>query len=158
MTTKQQRKYPRVYAKNTKPSMTKQSFKDEVNINKIMDKFQKSGALTHYAKHAPTYGDATQVDLHEAIRIVAEADEMFDELPSSIRKRFSNDPEEFLEFVQDPKNLEEMRKMGLAEPNAPPAERPAKPETKDKNRKPDPAPASAPAAEAEGPGAEHPGD
>ena len=63
-------------------SLTKQSFKDEVNINKIMAKFQKSGAIDHYAKHAPTYGDATSEDLHTALGIIADAESMFEELPS----------------------------------------------------------------------------
>lgn len=108
-----ERKYPRVYAINTEPSMTKQSFKDEVNINKIMAKFQRTGALNHYAKHAPTYGDATGPDLLEAQLIISKADSMFAELPSEVRKKFDNDPALFLDFVQDPKNLEEMQKLGL---------------------------------------------
>ena len=111
------RKYPRVYCKITEPSMTKQSFKDECNINKIMAKFQKLGAITHYAKHAPTYGDATHTELHDALNIVAEANTMFEELPSLLRKKFDNDPEKFLEFVNNDKNLEEMRELGLAEPS-----------------------------------------
>nr|UXQ88122.1 MAG: internal scaffolding protein [Microvirus sp.] len=110
-----QRKYPRVQVHFTKPSMTKQSFKDECNINKIMEKFQKSGAISHYAKHAPTYGDATHTELHDALNIVADANTMFEELPSSIRAKFQNNPEQFLEFVQDPKNLAEMRELGLAD-------------------------------------------
>nr|UXQ88154.1 MAG: internal scaffolding protein [Microvirus sp.] len=116
MTTKTERKYPRVQVQFTKPSMTKQSFKDECNINKIMDKFQKSGALNHYAKHAPTYGDTTGVDYHDALNIIADANTMFEELPSSIRKRFDNDPETFLKFVEDDKNSEEMVKLGLKHP------------------------------------------
>lgn len=99
--------------------MTKQSFKDECNINKIMDKFQKTGAINHYTTHAPQYGDCTAVELADALNIVAQAEEMFDELPSELRKKFGNDPEQFLEFVQDPKNLEEMRELGLAEPQSP---------------------------------------
>ena len=94
-------------------SMTKQSFKDECDINKIMEKFQKTGAITHYAKHAPSYGDATPVDYQNALNIVADANTMFEELPSSIRKKFDNDPSQFLEFVQDEKNSEEMIQLGL---------------------------------------------
>ena len=97
-------------------SLTKQSFKNECNINKIMDKFQKSGAISHYASNSPSYGDATQADLQDALNIVADANTMFEELPSSIRKKFDNDAGEFLNFVQDEKNLEEMRELGLAKP------------------------------------------
>ncbi len=95
-------------------ALTKQSFKDECNINKIMDKFQKSGAITHFAKNAPTYGDTTSPMLHDALNIVADAESMFEELPSAIRKKFNNDPGQFLEFVQNPDNLDEMRELGLA--------------------------------------------
>lgn len=109
------RKYPRVQTPVTQPSMTKQSFKDECNINKIMDKFQRTGALNHYAKHAPDYGDATHTELADAMNIVANAETMFEELPASLRKKFENDPEKFLEFVQDEKNAEEMIKLGLKE-------------------------------------------
>lgn len=107
--------HARVQCHNTNPSMTKQSFKDECNINKIMDKFQKTGALDHYASHAPQYGDATEVELFDAMNIVADSNSMFEELPASLRKKFHNQPGEFLKFVQDPKNLEEMRELGLAE-------------------------------------------
>lgn len=94
--------------------MAKQSFKDECNINKIMARFQKTGAIDHYAKHGPSYGDVTSTSLHQAMNIIAEAETMFEELPATLRKKFGNDPEQFLDFVQDPKNLEEMRELGLA--------------------------------------------
>ena len=48
------------------------------------------------------------------MQIVATANSMFQDLPSSIRNQFQNDPGQFLDFVQDPENLEEMREMGLA--------------------------------------------
>lgn len=112
--------YKRVYAKMTKPSMTKQSFKDECNINKIMARFEKTGAIDHYAKYAPTYGDASPLELMDAQQIIINAETMFSELPSNIRKRFHNSPEEFLEFVQDESNIVEMRKLGLAKSEAPP--------------------------------------
>ncbi len=99
--------------KNVK-SLTKQSFKDECDINKILEKFEKTGAITHYSKHAPQYGDTSKPQLHEAMTIVADAESMFEELPSAVRKKFKNDPGQFLEFVQNPKNLEEMRELGLA--------------------------------------------
>ena len=71
MTTKLKRPHPRVYTNQSDmPSMTKQSFKDECDINKIMAKFQKTGAIEHYAKHAPSYGDAfvSESKLHVTYR------------------------------------------------------------------------------------------
>ncbi len=78
-----------------------------------MAKFQKTGAITHYATHAPTYGDHTSVELLDAQIVIADSLSMFEELPSSIRKKFENDPGTFLDFVQDPKNEQEMIDLGL---------------------------------------------
>ncbi len=98
--------------KNVK-SLTKQSFKDECDINKILKKFEKTGAITHYTKNAPQYGDTTSPMLHDAMNIIANAESMFEELPAQLRKKFNNDPGTFLDFVQDENNLEEMRELGL---------------------------------------------
>ena len=107
------RRYPRVRTEVGTESLTKQSFKDECNINKIMAKFQKTGAINHYAKHGPQYGDTLHVELLDALLIVRESQEMFDDLPSSVRKRFGNDPAEFLEFMEDPANREEAIRLDL---------------------------------------------
>ncbi len=91
----------------------KQSFKDECDINNIMAKYQKTGAIDHFSKHAPRYEFASSNDFAESMRIVTKAQEMFAELPSSIRSKFNNEPEQFLEFVQNPDNLSEMETLGL---------------------------------------------
>lgn len=96
----------------------KQSFKDECNINKIMAKFQRTGVLNHYAKHAPQYMDVPAIEYLDALTTIADANSMFEELPSTIRAKFENDPSKFLAFVQDPKNLEECRELGLANPSS----------------------------------------
>lgn len=99
-------------------SLTKQSFKDETDINQIMEKFQKTGAIEHRNEHQPQYGFATEQNFQDAMNLVTEAQNMFDDLPSSIRAKFHNDPGSFLDFVQDPDNLSEMADMGLLTPEA----------------------------------------
>ena len=126
---------PRPYSVDlSTDSMTKQSFKDECDINKIMEKFQRTGVINHYAAYAPTYGDASPVEYLDALLVISTANEMFADLPSSVRKRFNNNPEEFLEFAQNPDNLEECRKMGLAPPlsETTPDKPPTKPASADK--------------------------
>lgn len=92
---------------------TKENMKDECDINRIMAKFQKTGLLTHVSNHAPKYGNAMSVEEYENAKfVVAMTNSMYEELPSSIRKDF-NGPEEFLEFVSDPENNDQMREMGL---------------------------------------------
>lgn len=115
---------PQVQLKAGKKPRTKQSFRDECDINKIMAKFQKTGAISHIRQHGQNYGFASSNDFAKSMRIVIQAKEMFAELPSSIRNRFANQPEHFLQFVQDPANADEMVTMGLMTPKseAPPAE------------------------------------
>lgn len=100
---------------------TKQSMRDECDINKILARYQKTGVVQHVAKHQGEYGFATSADFHESMEVVLKAQTMFDELPAKVRLKFHNSPAEFLEFVQDSKNLEEMRKLGLAKPELKPS-------------------------------------
>lgn len=97
------------------PSRTKQSFKDECNINTILHKYQKTGLVDHVAKHAGRYDDlGSSADYHTALNTVLAARESFESLTSSIRSKFFNDPASFLEFVQNPDNHAELVKLGLA--------------------------------------------
>ena len=96
-----------------KHTPTKQSFKRDCDINQIMAKFQKTGVIAHVNRHAGEYGFASSNDFTESMQIVTKAQAMFDDLPSSIRSKFANQPELFLAFVQDPDNLAEMQTMGL---------------------------------------------
>jgi len=99
-----------------KNGRTKQSFRDECDINLIMAKYQKTGALSHVNNYGANYGFATSIDFTEAMQLIRTAQEMFDGLPSSIRTRFDNDPAVFLEFVQDADNTKEMQTLGLIAP------------------------------------------
>lgn len=97
---------------------TKQSFKKECDINHIMAQYLKTGNINHLAKYNGQYMDCTSMTFQEALNTVIKAQEVFDELPSELRERFGHDPGKFLDFVHEPKNIEEMRKLGLA-PEAP---------------------------------------
>ncbi|WNK14322.1 MAG: internal scaffolding protein [Microvirus sp.] len=96
------------------PSLAKQSFRDECDINNIMKKFEKDGVLTHYNEYQGQYGDFTDApEYHDALNKVMMADTMFLSVPAYIRKRFDNDPAKFLEFVSNPDNVREMQSLGL---------------------------------------------
>ena len=108
-------KNPRVKTKNTLPSRTKQSFKDETDINFIMRKFEKTGMLEHRNEHQGNYGDYTNFeDYQTSMNSILAAQEAFASVPSRIRKEFDNDPATFLRFVQNPENVDKMIEMGLA--------------------------------------------
>jgi len=90
-----------------------QQFKDDCDINTIMRKFQKTKAMDHVTIHGADYGFASPLTLQESLNTVIKAQEMFDDLPSSLRKRFDHSPSVFLEFVQDENNKAEMAELGL---------------------------------------------
>lgn len=92
---------------------TKQSFKDDCDVNKIIKRYKATGVVTHLNAMEARYGDLTGIDFDRAMEIVTNARGLFDELPSGIRKRFNNDPGLFLDFMDNPENAEEMVKLGL---------------------------------------------
>lgn len=91
-----------------------QQFKEDCDINTIMARYQKGGAINHVAIHQPQYGVSTPVDYHAALNVVANAQSMFADLPSSLRRKFEGDPGRFLEYVQDEKNADEAKELGIA--------------------------------------------
>lgn len=105
------------------PSMTKQSFVAECDINNIIKEFSVTGMTRHVTERQALYADLPDtVDFQMSLQIVAEAAAAFDALPSKIRARFNNDPAAFLEFLHDEKNRDEAMELGLLE--QPPADPP----------------------------------
>lgn len=112
------------------PSMTKQSFKDECDINRIVARAAESGFFGSIADGQPLYADVSHVpDYQSALNTVIAARDRFMQMPAEIRERFANDPAKMVSFLGDPKNIDEGRKLGLLKP-APipdPVVEPAKP-------------------------------
>lgn len=111
-----ERKSPRLSTGKLGGGRTKQSMRDECNINLIMAKFARGVGVSHFAKHGLHYGDFPAIEYREAVAMVQKASSMFNELPAKVRGYFYNDPEKFLAFVQDPKNLDKMKELGLCKP------------------------------------------
>lgn len=96
-------------------SMTKQEFKDECDINKLMARYRHSSLIPHVNRYRGSYEDVTgAVSFQEAQEVLARANDAFMSLPSDIRARFDNDPGLFLEFATDARNVDELVKLGLA--------------------------------------------
>lgn len=96
------------------PTMAQQHFKDECDVNLILKKFQVTGVLDHVRDGAPQFGDFSNVsDYLTAQNILIEAQDSFDSLPASLRKRFDNNPVAMLEFLQDDNNRKEAESLGL---------------------------------------------
>ena len=106
----------RVSINNFPPTLTKQSLRDECNINSIVARYKKTGVISHQSARKPQYMDTTVVakSYEQAFDIVRQADEAFMSLPAEVRKTFGNSPARFCDFACDPSNIEQMRKWGLA--------------------------------------------
>lgn len=107
--------------------MCEQNHKKECDINHIMRKFQKTGVVEHVKKHSGKYADVPSGDYREAQETITTANTMFEELPSRARAKFNNDPFQFLEYVQNPENLESLHKLGLLDPSYQPPQATQKP-------------------------------
>jgi hypothetical protein len=81
---------PRKY----KDGITKQSFKDSTDINKMLKKAQKQGSLAHLIKYPEAvYGEFDgETDLLTATQRIGRAGEIFADLPSEVRREYGNDP------------------------------------------------------------------
>jgi len=97
---------------------TKQEFKDECDINTIMGRYQYNGLMPVMNEQAPQYLDVSGADFQTAMEFVAGANSLFNDLPSSLRNRFNNDPAQFLDFCSNEANRSEMHSLGLLKPEA----------------------------------------
>lgn len=124
------------------PGVTDGSQAAELDVNQIIRRAQKSGILPG-ADIERVYADVSySKDYHSALNIILQANKQFMGLEAELRARFDNDPAKFMDFMHDPKNVEEMISLGLAErreaPTPQPAAseapvaNPAKPEAKEK--------------------------
>lgn len=95
---------------------TKQNHKEECDINNIVKKYDKGrGLLTHVNQAIASYGDFTQVNEYQvSLDLVNSSQQNFAALPSDIRRKFGQNPGEFLEFATNPENLDAMVDLGLA--------------------------------------------
>lgn len=119
------------------PSLTRQEWADECDINMLMERYEKSGVISHVNQRTPQYLDLGDVpDLQTAHHIIQNATAEFMALPANVRREFDNDPMKFIKFADDPANIDRMRDLGLAAPlpkaePAPASDAPAKPAASD---------------------------
>lgn len=90
---------------------TKQAFKDETDINRIMEKFQVTGTISHLNKYEAQYGDFSEFDFFGAQLLIARGQSIFDTLPAETRREFANDPGNFFAFVNDPENKDRLAEL-----------------------------------------------
>ncbi len=98
-------KGPRKQVKRYTDGLTKQCFKDECDINKIMDRAAQSGTITHLNKFEAVYADYSDFDFMEHTTKLTRGREVFDALPAETRREFGQSPQAFFNYVNDPENM-----------------------------------------------------
>lgn len=96
------------------PTRTKQSQANHVNVNQIVARHQRTGVIDHWSGRVPMYGDySLSVDLHSAMNLALQAEDMFAALPASVRKVADNDPVRFLELLAEEEGSAQLVAAGL---------------------------------------------
>ncbi len=101
--------------------MTRQSEADQADINKILERFAKSG-IVPIVERPGEFLDVSEIgDFRQALEQVSIAREYFGRLPADVRLRFDNDPAALLDAVNDAARHDELVKLGILEKGEPPA-------------------------------------
>lgn len=111
---------------------TKQSFAASLDVNNIVKTHPNldpssvtDGQIQSILANPELYGEYdSEQDFATALNIVNRAKEQFDTLPSALRRRFKEDPYEFLSYVNDKNNIEEMKSFGLLKEEIPSTNKP----------------------------------
>lgn len=104
----------------SEPSLTQQKFTETQNINRMVDRYIRTGdpgALSQ--SQPPQYGDLTHLPetYLDALEIMRQTQEKFDALDPGVREYFRNDPKRMLEFLKHKENRRQAIKFGLIEPD-----------------------------------------
>ncbi|WNK14436.1 MAG: internal scaffolding protein [Microvirus sp.] len=115
------------------PSLTRQEFLEESDINHIINQYETDGInrLTQNGAE-PIFGDFSDPalnDYHHAQNLIQGAQNLFEALPARTRERFNNDPASIIAFTQDPANTKEAYDLGLLREDYKPPEPKVEPTT-----------------------------
>lgn len=116
------RKYAQTFSK---PSLAVQAEKENCDINVIVRRFGQGSQIPMIPREPFERGAYVDIcDYRTAMDAVRAGKEAFMRLPAQLRKRFAHDPQVYMEFVADPKNFDEMVRLGMATKKEPPKEEP----------------------------------
>lgn len=96
------------------PGFTQQHFKEECDINHILERYSQTGIVPE--RHGAFYGDfSDSIEYREALDQLMSTQNEFNALPARTRDFFGNDPGRFLDFVSNPENKQHFATIGLVE-------------------------------------------
>lgn len=105
---------PRVYGyEEGMPSKTKQEFKDECDVNTIVDMYVRGAPLPVQITKGQFVDVSELGDYKTAIDTVMQAEEVFNKMPKAIKEAVGNSVAGFLDFVNDPENEDQLVELGL---------------------------------------------
>jgi len=100
-------------------SMTKQSMKEECDINNILRQYQMTGVINHLNEAQPQYADLPEpMEYQDALHQVQAAEAAFYRLPQEVRQRYGNDPAGLLQALANPAEAGFLREQGILAPLA----------------------------------------
>ena len=109
-------------------TMVRQAFKDEVDINRIVERYRATGQLPLTNAQA-RYGDVTDYqDYKTMLDYVHEALRKADDLPENALEQFNANPEDFMRRIDAAESRDDLVALGIVEPKvaeASPAVEPA---------------------------------
>lgn len=87
-------------------SLTKQSFKQECDINFIVNRFTQTGQLPTSIRNDGQYGYVPNMDLKDALDYVNELKDEFSSLTSEQQEMFDNDFVNYAQFLSDAEHID----------------------------------------------------
>ncbi|EGA3806839.1 hypothetical protein ACKW8P_002928 [Escherichia coli] len=99
----------------TEPTMTQQHFRDECDVNKIVERAIRTGDTTVFtsAQRGEFYDASAITDYVDAMALIDDVNDDFNSLPSTIRSMFGNNVKQYVEWMSDPQNWSKARELGL---------------------------------------------
>lgn len=124
-------------------ALTQQQFKDECDINRIVQNAMRGIPPRFMARGTPQYGDFSRVStLTEAYQVIEQAEEAFMDLPAQLRLELGNDPRNINHLTEEQLRRYKLLKVdSSAASDTPEATSPAK----TKSKRPEAGQASSPA-------------
>ena len=82
-----------------KTGLTQQSFKDECDINVLLNHWIKTGVMPSFNQAQPVYGDVSDMlSPQEAANLRIHAQEIYNDLPDDVREKYQH-PMDYFEAV-----------------------------------------------------------
>jgi len=104
----------RIQTINKDKSETQQQYVETTDINTIMKKYSNNMNLIPDLQQRGVYADVSELPSYQdALNTVIAAEKAFESVPADLRYRLQNDPQKFIEYLNDPKNKEEATTLGF---------------------------------------------